>query len=171
MADTFLFMLLCLWSVLQYNRKTFMQKTLKEDFNLRLCAMSVATQTVICGVDVRRWQPWAEWPFDRRSLQSSHQRRSWVSQSEPSAHRCTLLSPAYSCRCPSEGASEEGKKEQEWMVCLRQRVICVEQIYACIFLSYSFRGVCVWRRIFLVTIIHICHLRGMRGKNHCVCCD
>lgn len=79
--------------------------------------------------DVMRWQARAEWPFDRHSLQSSHQRRSWASQSQPRARRCIRLSPACSCCCPSEGASKEdrkkGKKEQEWMVRPRQGVICL----------------------------------------------
>ena len=116
------------------------------DVNCRLCSPSVASHTVICGGDVTKWQPRTEWPFDRRSLQSSHQRRRWASQSEPSTHRCTRLSPAHSCCCPSEQArgedGEKGKKEKGWMVLPRQQGICVLSlhIHSHIF-SYNLWGV------------------------------
>lgn len=132
--------LICLWLCYDYGlvfqkypvcdwllnvRGCILQKR-RNNSNQRISAVSEASPTGIWGSDVARWQPRAERSFDRHSLQSSHQRRSWVSQSEPSPHRCIRLSPACSCHCPSKGASREGKdrkSKNEWWFWDRRRLV------------------------------------------------
>lgn len=163
----------CLWLVLKYKRM-HRAETLKEEWCKSLRALSVASRTVICGSDVTRWQPRAEWPFDRRSLQSSHQRRSWASQSEPSAHRCTRLSPAYSCCCPSEGASEEGRKERARMngVPETEGDLCWVAAHSCLHLSFiQFQRCARLKTCFSGDYNPHLSFEGNERKNQRVCCD
>lgn len=88
------------------------------------------------------------------------------SQAPIAVHPYHLLTAAVAP--PRERVKREGKSKNEWCAWDRGRFVLSRSTFmpASFFHTIFQSPVCVrvWRRIFLVTIIHTCHLRGMKGK-------